>query len=70
VTALLNGLTVDYDVYIYNSPTAAEVASSTNGGTTADQASFTNTSASAVTIYVRVLRFSSTRANYQLKVSY
>ena len=45
VTALLNGLTVDYDVYIYNSTSGAEVASSLNGGTTADQASWTNTGA-------------------------
>jgi lysyl endopeptidase len=70
VTALLNGLTVDYDVYIYNSTTGTEVASSLNGGTTADQASWTNTGASAINVYVRVLRFSSTRTTYQLKVSY
>jgi hypothetical protein len=70
VTALLNGLTVDYDVYIYNSTTGTEVASSTLGGTSADQASWTNTGASAITVYVRVLRFSSTRTTYQLKVSY
>jgi lysyl endopeptidase len=70
VTALLNGLTADYDVYIYNTTTGAEVASSTNGGTTADQASWTNTGASAVNVYIRVLRFSSTRTTYQLKVSY
>jgi hypothetical protein len=70
VTALLNGLTVDYDVYIYNSTTGSAVASSTNGGTTADQASWTNTGGSAVNVYVRVNRFSSTKTTYQLKISY
>jgi hypothetical protein len=70
VTALLNGLSADYDVYIYNSTTGTEVASSTNGGTTADQASWTNTGGSAINVYVRVLRFSSTRTTYQLKISY
>ncbi len=70
VTALLNGLTVDYDVFIYNSTTGAAVASSENGGTTADQASWTNTGASAINVWVRVLRFSSTRTTYQLRISY
>ena len=70
VTALLNGLTVDYDVYIFNSTTGSAVASSTNSGTTPDQASWTNTGASAINVYVRVLRFSSTRTTYQLKISY
>ncbi|HKV10419.1 MAG TPA: pre-peptidase C-terminal domain-containing protein [Thermoanaerobaculia bacterium] len=70
VTALLNGLTVDYDLYIYNSTTGAAVASSTAGGTTADQATWTNTGSTAVNVYVRVLRYSSTRTTYQLKVSY
>jgi lysyl endopeptidase len=70
VTALLNGLTVDYDLYIYNSTTGSAVASSTAGGTTADQASWTNTGTSAVNVYVRVYRYSSTRTTYQLRVSY
>ena len=69
VTALLNGLTVDYDLYIYNSA-GTQVASSTSGGTTPDQASWTNTGASAVNVYVRVYRYSSTRTTYQLRVSY
>jgi lysyl endopeptidase len=69
VTALLNGLTVDYDLYIYNAA-GTQVASSTAGGTTADQATWTNTGASAVNVYVRVLRYSSTRTTYQLRVSY
>ena len=70
VTALLNGLSVDYDVYIYNSTSGSAVASSINGGTTADQASWTNSGASAINVYVRVYRYSSTRTTYQLKVSY
>jgi lysyl endopeptidase len=69
VTALLNGLSVDYDLYIYNAA-GTQVASSTAGGTTADQASWTNTGAGAVNVFVRVLRYSSTRTTYQLRVSY
>jgi len=70
VTALLNGLTVDYDLYIYNSTTGSAVASSLNGGTTPDQASWTNTGASAVNVYIRAYRYSSTRTTYQLRISY
>jgi len=69
VTALLNGLTVDYDLYIYDAA-GNQVASSEAGGTSADQASWTNTTASAVNVYVLVWRYSSTRTTYQLKVSY
>jgi len=70
VTGLLDGLTVDYDLYIYNSKNGAEVASSLNTGTTPDQASYTNTGASAQNVWVRVFRFAATRTTYQLKVSY
>lgn len=70
VTALLNGLSVDYDLYIYNSLSGSSVASSTNSGTTADQASWTNTGTSAQTVYIRVYQYSSTKTNYQLKISY
>ncbi|HJX27516.1 MAG TPA: trypsin-like peptidase domain-containing protein [Thermoanaerobaculia bacterium] len=70
VTGLLNGLSVDYDLYLYTSTTGSAVASSLNAGTTADQASWTNTGGSAVNVYVRVYRYSSTRTTYQLKVSY
>ncbi len=70
VTALLNGLTVDYDLYIYNSTTGSAVASSTAGGTTADQASWTNSGASAVNVYVRAYQYSTTKTTYQLRVSY
>lgn len=70
VTALLNGLTVDYDLEIYDAA-GNWVGSSYNGGTTADQASWTNTSASALNVYVLVFRnASTTRTTYQLKVSY
>ncbi|HVR98186.1 MAG TPA: fibronectin type III domain-containing protein, partial [Thermoanaerobaculia bacterium] len=69
VTALLNGLTVDYDLYILNAA-GTQVASSLNTGTTPDQASYTNTGGSAANIYVRVYRFAATKTTYQLKVSY
>jgi len=69
VTALLNGLTADYDVFLYNAA-GTEVAKSVNGGTTADQASWTNTASAAVNVSIRVNRYSTTKATYQLKVSY
>ncbi len=69
MTALLNGLSVDYDVYIYNAA-GSQVASSLNGGTTADQASYTNTGGSAANVFVRAYRYSSTRTTYQLKISF
>jgi hypothetical protein len=68
-TALLNGLSVDYDLYLYNAA-GTELASSENGGTTADQASWTNTGSSAVNLYVLVWRYASTQTTYQLRVSY
>lgn len=70
VTALLNGLSVDYDLYIYNSTTGSAVATSTAGGTTAETGSWKNSGTAAVNVYVRVLRYSSTRTTYQLRVSY
>ncbi|MCU1349897.1 MAG: alkaline serine protease, partial [Acidobacteria bacterium] len=69
VTALLNGLTADYDLEIYNAA-GSRVAYSTNGGTTADQTSWTNTGSSAVNVSIRVYRYASTRTTYQLRVSY
>ena len=36
VTGLLNGLSVDYDLYLYRAGSTTAVCSSTNGGTTAD----------------------------------
>jgi hypothetical protein len=68
VTALLNGLSVDYDLYIYAAP--GQVASSTNGGTTPDQTSWTNTGSTATDVDVLVWRYSSTRTTYQLKISH
>jgi hypothetical protein len=69
VTALLNGLTADYDLEIYNAA-GSRVAYSTNGGTTADQTSWTNAGSSAVNVSIRVYRYASTRTTYQLRVSY
>ncbi len=69
MTALLNGLTVDYDLYLYDAA-GTQVASSEAGGTSADQASWTNTGASAVDVYILVWRYDSTRTTYQLKVTY
>lgn len=70
VTAVLNGLSVDYDLYLYKAGSTTAVASGTNGGTTAESISWTNTGTTAVTIYARVYRYSSTKATYALKVSY
>ena len=69
VTALLNGLSVDYDLYLYDAA-GMELGHSENGGTSADQLSYSNGNASAVDVYVLVWRYSSTRTTYQLKVSY
>jgi hypothetical protein len=69
MTALLNGLTADYDLFVYNAA-GTEVAKSINGGTTADQTSWTNTSGAAVNVYIRANRYVSTKATYQLKISY
>ncbi len=70
VTALLNNLLVDYDLYLYRAGSTTAVASSTNGGTTADQATWTNTTGASTTVYARVYKYSSTRTTYTLKVSY
>jgi Bacterial pre-peptidase C-terminal domain len=69
VTALLNGLTVNYNVYLYDAA-GATLASSYNDSTTPDQVSWTNTGSAAVNVYVRVYRAASTQTTYQLKVSY
>jgi hypothetical protein len=69
VTALLNGLSVDYDLYLYDAA-GTQVGSSENGGTSADQLTYSNGNSSAVDVYVLVWRYSSTRTTYQLKVSY
>ena len=70
VTALLNGLTVDYDLEIYDAA-GNYVAYSYAGGTAPDQASWTNTSASAVNVHILAFRSASAaRTTYQLKISY
>jgi serine protease len=70
VTGLLNGLSVDYDLYLYRSGSTTAVAQSTQGGTTADQASWTNNTGASTTVHVRVYKYSATRATYALRVSY
>lgn len=69
VPALLNGLTVDYDLYLYNAA-GTLVASPEAGGTNPDQGPFANGNPSAVNLYIRVYRYSSTRMSYQLRISY
>jgi hypothetical protein len=70
VTAVLNNLTVDYDLYLYRAGSSSAVASSTNGGSTSETASWTNNLGTSTTIYARVYRYSSTKTTYSLKVSY
>jgi hypothetical protein len=69
VTALLDGLTVDYDLDLYDAA-GNWVGHSYNGGSTPDQASWTNTTASAMNVYVAVYRSATTQTTYQLRVSY
>jgi serine protease len=69
VTALLNGLTADYDLEIYTEG-GDYVAYSYACCANPDQASWTNTTASAMNVYILVYRSSSTRTTYQLRVSY
>jgi hypothetical protein len=69
VTALLDGLSVDYDLYLYDAA-GNQVAASENGGSSADQATYTNGNASAATLHVLVYRYAPERTTYQLKVSY
>jgi hypothetical protein len=68
VRALLNGLSVDYNVYLYNAA-GAELDSSYHTSTSPDQVHWTNTTASAVDVYVRVTRYAPTQTTYQLRVS-
>ncbi len=69
VTALLDGLTVDYDMDLYDA-VGNWVGSSYNGGSTPDQASWTNTTSSAMNVYVSIYRAATTQTTYQLKISY
>ncbi|HEX8079228.1 MAG TPA: PPC domain-containing protein [Jatrophihabitans sp.] len=67
-TAQLYGLSVDYDLEIYYAGT--KVAQSYHSDTNGEQASWTNTTTSAVTVYIRVDRYTSPQAAYKLGVSY
>ena len=70
VTALLNGLSTDYDIELYDA-NGNYVGFSYNPGTTPEQASYTNTTASAMNVYVLIYRKTTMpRATYQLRVSY
>jgi hypothetical protein len=70
VTALLNGLTQDYSLEIYDAA-GSYVGWSYNNGTTPERASWTNTTASAMNVFILAYRSSAVpRANYQLRVSY
>jgi hypothetical protein len=69
LTALLNGLTVDYDLYLYNAA-GTQLRSSVNGGTTADSFTYTNSGTTTVNYYVRVYRYATTQTTYQLRLSY
>ena len=70
LTALLNGLSTDYDIELYNA-NGDYIGFSYNTGTTPEQASYTNTTASAMNIYVLIYRRTTfPRASYQLRVSY
>jgi hypothetical protein len=69
VTAQLYGLTVDYDLYIHNTA-GTQLAASTQGGSTPDHTSWTNTSTSAVSVDIRVHRYVTTQTTYQLGISY
>lgn len=69
VTAQLYGLSADYDLEIY-SAAGTKVAQSYHSDSNGEQASWTNTGSSAVDICIRVDRYTSARATYQLGVSY
>ena len=68
VTAQLYGLSADYDLEIYYAGT--KVAQSYNYDATGEQASWTNTTASAVNVNIRIDRYTSPPATYKLGVSY
>jgi hypothetical protein len=68
VTAQLYGLSADYDLEIYYAGT--KVAQSYNYDVNGEQASWTNTTTSAVNVYIRVDRYTSAPATYKLGVSY
>ena len=69
LTVQLYGLTADYDLQVYDAA-GTQVAQSSTSDATTEQASWINTSASAVEVNIRVQRYASTQATYQLGVSY
>jgi hypothetical protein len=69
VRAMLNGLTVNYDLYLYNAA-GAELDSSYYTSTSPDQMSWTNNTAAPLNVYVRVYRTATTQTSYQLRVTY
>jgi hypothetical protein len=68
VTAQLYGLSADYDLEIYYAGT--KVAQSYHSDVNGEQASWTNTTTSAVNVTIRVDRYTSAPATYKLGVSY
>jgi serine protease len=65
----LYGLTADYDLQVYDAAGTLVAQSSTSDATT-EQASWTNTGATALDVNIRVQRYASTQATYRLGVSY
>ena len=70
VTALLNGLTVDYDLYIYNSTTGSCGGELDGRRHHRRDRDLDQHRRRGVNVYVRVYRYSATKTTYQLKVSY
>jgi serine protease len=59
---------VDFDLYLYNSTGSTQITRSILGTGLTDQLSYTNTGSAAVTVYLRVTRYSRT-GNYTLSAS-
>jgi serine protease len=63
----------DYDLYVYNS-SGSQLTSSTNSSGLVDSAKFSNTGASTMPIYVRVIYYGggtgATSGKYALKLSW
>jgi serine protease len=66
-TTLTPPTTADFDLYIHNS-SGTQLASSVLGTGAVDATSYTNSGSAAITIYVRVLRYSGT-GSYTLRLS-
>lgn len=59
---------VDFDLYLYNSTGSTQITRSILGTGLTDQLSYTNTGSAAVTVYLRVTRYTGT-GNYTLSAS-